>query len=166
MEMVTRNVTQSELESKSNTNILNLIAESSTTKTNFLSLPRELRQSILRQTVKLNELEDATQQVTDRFLTWDELFNNHEEHIQNWGVTLKLVHREIHADVEYLKQGWEEDFRVFHEERLVAYEDVARKRRAQFLDAQPRFRLPYPSYAQPTSARPRSKARKIRVPRK
>ncbi|KAE9980726.1 hypothetical protein EG328_012071 [Venturia inaequalis] len=140
--------------------------ESNATRTGFLSLPRELRQSILRQTVQLNELEKATQQITDRFLTWDDLFTDHEAHILTWSVTLKLVHREIHADVEYVKEKWEEDFHFMHEQKLVAYEEVARKRRAQFLDAQPRFQLPYPSFVQTNSASPKPKKVKIRIPRK
>lgn len=144
MATVTQTVTRSELESKT---FLTLIAksanESNISKTGFLSLSTELRHSILRQTVKLDELEEATHHVTDRFLTWDDFFNDHGDHIQTWATMLKLVHREIYADVDYVKDKWEEDFQNLQEERLVAYEEVARKRRAQFLDVQPRkLRVP------------------------
>lgn len=143
MATITRNVTESELESNTKPNILTLVAEGKAktvcdTKTSFLSLPRELRHSILRQTVKLNELEEATQQPTDRFLTWDELFDDHEQHIHVWGTTLTLVHRQIYDDVQYVIEKWEDDFQALHSERLVAYEEVARKRRALCLEAEPR----------------------------
>ncbi|TID23136.1 hypothetical protein E6O75_ATG02310 [Venturia nashicola] len=170
MANIIRHVADSDLESNTKTTSLTLTAvsaiRSEATKTGFLSLPREIRQSVLRQTVKLNELEEATQQITDRFLTWDDLFTNHEAHIQTWSVTLKLVHREIQADVEYVKEKWDRDFCVLQQEKLVAYEEVARKRRAQFLDAQPLFQSSYPSFNQTNSVSPKPKKAKIRIPRK
>lgn len=107
-------------------------------KTGFLTLACELRQSILLQSVNLNALEGATQHVTDRFLTWEDLFDGHEQHIQDWTLTLKLVHREMAVDVDYVAEKWEKGYQALVEERIMSYEESARKRRAQFLEENPR----------------------------
>jgi hypothetical protein len=112
----------------------------SNTKTSFLTLPSELRQAIIRDTYDENELIEATQQIKDRFLTWDDLFDEHELHLEAWVDTLKEVHVGIADDVEYIGKKWQKNFVALVDERIDEYEAAARKRRAQFLLENPRVR--------------------------
>jgi hypothetical protein len=112
----------------------------SNTETSFLTLPSELRQVIIRHTYDENELVGATQQIKDRFLTWDDLFDEHELHLEAWVDTLKEVHVGIADDVEYIAKKWQRNFVALVDERINEYEEAARKRRAQFLLENPRAR--------------------------
>jgi hypothetical protein len=110
-----------------------------TTKTSFLTLPRQLRQSTLFKRHDDSELYEATQQVKERFLTWEDLSDRHGERIKLWAATLMQVHGQIISDVNYVEGKWQERQDALMEETITEYEKVARKRRARFL----RYRIIY-----------------------
>lgn len=86
------------------------------TSTTFLTLPRELRQLILRQTYKHDiTLHDSFQAFMDRVTEEKGFYYEHKVNgcvlgFNDWVHSIKDIHQHIAEDMEYIEEKWNKDY--------------------------------------------------------
>jgi hypothetical protein len=94
-------------------------------KPTFLSLPRELRQKILLQTVDETQLDVKQHYNFDEFpYNWFEAFDQHKKAVDKWAKVLKKVDQNIKEDVDFAVRKWKENYDDCFDVLMYDYEHL------------------------------------------